>query len=236
MKQFKTVLMLAAIAAASFTFTSCDDDDPWRGPDRWTDWGWGDNGGGPGDDNQPQEDSRITEANLLAGDWSGEAQLSERDEDGNFNTYNFDINMVFVQDRTNAITGSGTEIDQVKKDGSVDQQTLKFTWSIADNNNIYITYTDSGSTYLLDANASEDGYGFHLGYEKGYENDTFYGYMLGTGSVKGDLMMINMERTSGTSRTRSVASSATTPSAKAFGTATARKPIAGGIEKLPTRR
>lgn len=232
MRNFKSFMMLAVIAAASFTFTSCDDDDPWRGPDYW------DNGGWRNDDNA-QEDSRIVEANLLSGDWIGTVKLQELDEDGNVSKYEFDANMIFYQDRRNAITGSGVEIDQATDENGLPvSQTLKFTWSIADNNNIYIKYNDSGSTYLLDANASKDGYGFHLGQEDGYKTDTFFGYMIGTGSVNGDLMYIDLERnTSSSSRVQSRSvDSASTVSFKAFGTETIRKPIDGTIKKLPPRR
>ena len=232
MRNFKSFMMLAAIAAASFSFTSCDDDDPWRGPNYW------DNGGWRHDDNS-QEDSRVVEANLLSGDWVGTVKLQELDENGNTNKYEFDANMIFYQDRKNAITGSGVEIDQATDENGLPvSQTLKFTWSIADNNNIYIKY-NSGSTYLLDANASEDGYGFHLGPEKGYNNDTFFGYMIGTGSVKGDLMYIDLERnTSSSARVKSRGVDSTSVvSSQAFGSAKSRKSIAGATSKgLPARR
>ena len=40
MKKMKSILMLMAIAAASFTFTSCDDD-PWDDGHYWhDDYGW----------------------------------------------------------------------------------------------------------------------------------------------------------------------------------------------------
>ena len=32
MKKFTSIMMLAAIVASSFTFASCDDDDPWDRP------------------------------------------------------------------------------------------------------------------------------------------------------------------------------------------------------------
>lgn len=173
---------------------------------------------------------------MLVGDWVGTVKLQELDENGNANNYQFDANMIFYQDRRNAITGNGVEIDKATdENGQPTSQTLKFTWSIADNNNIYIKYSDSGSTYLLDANASEDGYGFHLGPENGYRNDTFFGYMIGTGSVKGDLMYIDMERNTSSSRVKS-RSTETASTYGTFGLAKTRKPIEKTIKKLPPRR
>lgn len=53
MKRMKSLLMLAAIAVASLSIVSCDDD-PWDGPHSWRDdpygwygdygnWGWNNN-------------------------------------------------------------------------------------------------------------------------------------------------------------------------------------------------
>ena len=178
---------------------------------------------------------------MLVGDWMGTVKLQEQDGNGGTSLYEFNANMIFYQDRQNATTGSGVEIDQTTdENGSPVSQTLKFTWSIADNNNIYIKYNDSGSTYLLDANASEDGYGFHLGQEKGYQNDTFYGYMIGTGSVKGDLMYIDLERNSSSSarvKSRATDSANSTASAQTFGKTSSRKSLVGEVTKgLPARR
>lgn len=241
MKKFKSIMMLAAIAAASFTFTSCDDDYYYDDPYGWYDdynhgdWGWNDrdwNQGGQGSYN----DQLLEEAQTLAGDWYGKVKLSELTEDGNSrNNYVFDANMLFVQDNANATSGTGTEIDYAT-DGSDETSTLKFKWYIDNNGDIYIKYA-SGATYVMDYNASQ--YGFHLGQENGHQNDTFFGYMIGTGNVKGDLMEIDMERnTSSSARVKSrVADSTSVASAQSFGNTTSRKSIMSATRKgLPIRR
>lgn len=242
MRNFKSLMMLAVIAAASFTFTSCDDDDYYyRDPYGWYDdynhggWGWNDrdwNQGGQGS----QDDQLLLEAQTLAGDWYGKVQLSELADDGNSrNNYEFEANMLFVQDNVNSTSGTGTEIDYAT-DGSDATSTLKFKWYIDRNGDIYIKYT-SGSTYVMDLNASQ--YGFHLGQEDGRQNDTFFGYMIGTGNVKGDLMYIDLERnTSSSARVKSRAVDSTSVvSSQSFGSTQSRKSIAGVASKgLPARR
>lgn len=242
MKKLRGIWMLMAIAAASFTFTSCDDDDYyWHDPYGWYDdynhggWGWNDrdwNQGGQGS----QDNQLLLEAQTLVGDWYGKVQLSELAEDGSSrNNYEFEANMLFVQDNTNATSGTGTEIDYAT-DGSEATSTYKFKWYIDNNGDIYIKYA-SGSTYVMDLNASQ--YGFHLGQENGHQNDTFFGYMIGTGKVKGDLMYINLERnTSSSARVKSrVADSASVATSQSFGSTASRKSIAGATSKaLPARR
>ena len=243
MKKMKTFMMLAAIAAASLTFTSCDDDDYYYDdPYGWYDdynhggWGWNDhdwNQGGQGS----QQDNLLAEAQTLAGDWYGKVQLSELADDGNSrNNYEFEANMLFVQDNANATSGTGTEIDYAT-DGSDETNTLKFKWYIDRNGDIYIKYA-SGSTYVMDLNASQYGF-FHLGAEDGHQNDTFFGYMIGTGNVKGDLMYIDLERnTSSSARVKSrVADTTNAASAQTFGKNMSRKTIDGAVSKgLPKKR
>lgn len=242
MRNLKSFMMLAAIAAASFSFTSCDDDDyyyrdpyGWYGDYNHGDWGWNDrdwNQGGQGS----QDNQLLAEAQTLAGDWYGKVQLSELADDGNSRSnYEFEANMLFVQDNVNSTSGTGTEIDYAT-DGSDATSTLKFKWYIDRNGDIYIKYT-SGATYVMDLNASQ--YGFHLGAEDGHQNDTFYGYMIGTGNVKGDLMYIDLERnTSSSARVKSRgADSTSVVSSQAFGSTKSRKSIAGATSKgLPARR
>ncbi len=89
------------------------------------------------------------------------------------------------------------EIDEVHDNqGNVtDQQTLKFSWYIDNNGDIYLKYA-SGATFVLDAGASQ--YGFRLGVEKGNNYKTFYGYMIGTGKVKGDIIYFDLSEVSTT--------------------------------------
>lgn len=242
MKKFTSFLTVALMALMSLTFTSCDDDPYWHDHYGWYDdynhggWGWN-----QGDWNQGSQGSKdqdlLDEAQTLVGDWYGKVQLSELAEDGNSrNNYEFEANMIFYQDKDNAnsLSGSGIEVDYATDD-SGDAQTLKFSWYIDNNGDIYIKYT-SGTTYVMDAGASQ--YGFHLGEEQGKPNDTFYGYMIGTGIAKGDIMYIDLERnTSSSARILSrSASRADSTAASSFGGASGRTSMAGTIKKLPHRR
>lgn len=241
MKKMKKILMLMAVAVTSFTFTACDDD-PWDDDYYWhDDYGWYDdyNHGGWGWDqggwNQGAQGSQnprlLEEAQTLVGDWYGNVQLSELASDGNSrNNYQFDANMIFYQDKNNrnSLSGNGIEIDYAT-DGSDDQQTLKFSWYIDNNGDIYIKYA-SGATYVMDANASQ--YGFHLGPEQGKGDDTFFGYMIGIGMAKGDIIYIDLERNSSNGAR---ASRSSTSSGSSFGKGTSRTPIQGTVKSLPKR-
>jgi hypothetical protein len=57
-----------------------------------------------------------------------------------------------------------------------------------------VTSFGSGATFVLDAGASQ--YGFRLGVEKGNNYKTFYGYMIGTGKVKGDIIYFDLSEVS----------------------------------------
>lgn len=240
MKKMKKLLMLMAVAVTLFTFTACDDDpwddDYWHDDYYWYDdynhggWGWdqgGWNQGAQGSQNQ----RLLEEAQTLVGDWYGNVQLSELASDGNSrNNYQFEANMIFYQDKnnSNSLSGNGIEIDYAT-DGSDDQQTLKFSWYIDNNGDIYIKYA-SGATYVMDAKPSQ--YGFHLGPEQGKRYDTFFGYMIGIGMAKGDIIYIDLERNSSNGAR---ASRSSTSSGSSFGKGTSRTPIQGTVKSLPKR-
>lgn len=241
MKKMKKILMLMAVAVTSFTFTACDDD-PWDDDYYWHDdyywyddynhggWGWDQGGWNQGAQGSSNRDL-LEEAQTLVGDWNGNVQLSELASDGNSrNNYQFDANMIFYQDKnnSNSLSGNGIEIDYAT-DGSDDQQTLKFSWYIDNNGDIYIKYA-SGATYVMDAKPSQ--YGFHLGPEQGKRYDTFFGYMIGIGMAKGDIIYIDLERNSSNGAR---ASRSSTSSGSSFGKGTSRTPIQGTVKSLPKR-
>lgn len=242
---FKTFGVVVALAAASLSMTSCDDGphDPWHDQYGWYDnynhgdWGWNQddwNNGQEGDQGSSASSTLLEEAQTLVGTWQGTAQLSELADDGQSrNNYEFDTKMTFYQTgSSNSLSGSGYEIDTAT-DGSGDKQTLEFSWYIDNNGDIYIKYA-SGTTYVMDAGASQ--FGFHLGYEKGSTYDTFYGYMIGTGKAKGDIMYINLTRVS-TANSRAAASAdSVDENTSSFGGANGRtEGIANTVKKLPKR-
>ena len=64
----------------------------------------------------------------------------------------------------------------------------------------------SGATFVLDAGASQ--YGFHLGAEEGKNYNTFRGYMIGTGKVKGDIIYFDLSEVSTTGYAKKLTRSA----------------------------
>lgn len=158
--------------------------------------------------------------------------LSELAEDGQSrNNYSFIAEMTFYQagDKVNSLSGNGVEVDYAD-DGSYESQTLKFTWYIDKNGDIYIRY-NSGATYVMDLGSSQSG--FYLGEEKG--RDVFYGYMIGTGAAKGDVMQIDLERYDPSGARKKTRSAATDSVAPSFGKATGRAFMPHAIKKLPRR-
>lgn len=223
--------MWMAIAAASFSFTSCDDDDYWYDDYNHGGWNQGDWNNGS---NGSQDDYLLSEAQTLTGDWRGSVMLSELAEDGQSrNNYSFNAEMTFYQagDKVNSLSGDGIEQDYIEETGET--QTLKFTWYIDKNGDIYIRYNDSGATYVMDAGAKQ--YGFHLGQEDGKIVDVFYGYMIGTGAAKGDVMQIDLERYDPSGARKKTRSASTDSVAPSFGKATGRAFMPHTIKKLPRR-
>lgn len=88
----KSLLMLAAIAVASLSIVSCDDD-PWDDPySHWHGWGDGYN----------QEETTIyDEADALCGEWYGPVEYTYRDGDG-YSIAQFYANMRFARYNTNS--------------------------------------------------------------------------------------------------------------------------------------
>lgn len=204
MKKFRSLWMMAVMAVASFTLVSCDDSwhdpDPWRDPYGWyTDYdnrNWNNNYWGAGSQGS-QNNNLIALAQMLTGEWYGEVTYSYLNADGQSRTTEkFYANMKFFQyaNSKDALSGEGRETDYIyNEDGSVkDQQTLDFSWYVADNMDLYIKYKDKGSTYVMDYGSSQAGW--HVGEEEGYNVDTFYGYMIGTGKVRGDILYIDLLR------------------------------------------
>lgn len=231
MKKFNRIWMWMAIAAASFSFTSCDDDDYWYDDYNHGGWGWNQGDWNNGS-NGSQDDNLLSEAQTLIGDWRGSVMLSELAADGQSrDNYSFNAEMTFYQtgNKVNTLCGDGIEQDYIEETGET--KTLKFTWYIDKNGDIYIRYNDTGTTYVMDAGAKQ--YGFYLGDEKG--QDVFYGYMIGTGKAKGDVMQIDLVRYDPSGVRKKTRSAATDSVAPSFGKATGRAFMPHAIKKLPRR-
>ena len=230
MKKITRILTVLAVAALPFAFTSCDDDDYWYG-DSYPWWyNYHEDGGRWGYDNDYNDDNNqgntlVDEAQVLNGEWNG-TMVYTNGSDGTTNQ--FYATMTFVQNNSNAIKGTGTEYDYYRNDdGSVgNSQTLHFTWYIDNNGDIYVKY-DSGSTFVMDMNASQ--HGFYLDEATG----VFRGYMIGTNNS--DLIYFEFTRqTSGAKSSKG--QKAVSPKTTTFGANVIDRISLTGKMSLPGRR
>lgn len=247
MKKVYSLLTMAVIVAMSLTMASCDGDDYWYDPygwyDHYDDWGWSNNDWNNGWQGGSQNSYLVAEARLLTGEWYGPVTYSVLSNDGQSReTYEFYADMKFFQYAysRDALSGEGTEEDYVyNDDGSVaDQQHLEFSWYIDDNSDIYIKYKNSGATFVMDYGSSQAG--FFLGRKEGSNVDSFFGYMIGTGSSKGDVIYIDLKRVNQTSQAKafgsSKASEKTVKSSSSFGMGATIKPLKADSSRLNNRR
>lgn len=234
MKKIFTFLAAALIVAAPTLFTSCDDDPWWYddGEPWWYDYddgdyGWNDNyynnGGNDNDGSYA-----YNEAEVLQGEWDGTMVYTNGD---NGQRSSFYANMTFVRNNSDAIKGTGTEIDYtLDSNGKIDQQNdpMKFNWYIDEQSgDIYIKYTntDNKSTFVMDASASQHGFSLNEG------AGSFSGYMLGTNN--NDMIYIDLKRVQ--NREAKSLTRATTSTPRFFGSSTVT-PVAFGKQSLTTRR
>lgn len=132
----------------------------------------------------------LVEAQTLTGEWDGNMTLEYTDDTTHQRKRNsFRANMKFFQynSSTDSRQGNGVEVDT---DAQGNTQTLAFSWKVLDNGNIEIKYTKTGTIFILDANAANDG--FHLGYESAKGYDTFYGTARSTNTT--DVMRFDLAR------------------------------------------
>ena len=229
MKKITRILTVLAVAALPFAFTSCDDDyDYWYGDTYpwWYNyhedggrWDYGDN------NNDNPGNTLVDEAQVLNGEWNGTMVYTNG---SNGTTDKFYATMTFVQNNSNAIKGTGTEYDYYRNaDGSVgNSQTLHFSWYINNNGDIYVKY-DSGSTFVMDMNASQ--HGFYLDEATGI----FRGYMIGTNNS--DLRQFDFTRqTSGAKGSKGL--KAVSPKTTTFGADVVDRISLTGKMSLPGRR
>ncbi len=239
MKKSRFMVTLAVIAAMSSTLTGCDDhwehhgwNDPYGWYDEYRGDGWNDNSWNNGS-HDSQNNTLTDMAQTLCGEWEGMMTYSYLNDDNESRTTEkFGTNMKFFQynNSQNALSGNGVETDyELDSSGNATgtTKTLEFSWYIESNGDIYIKYTNSGATFVMDYGSSQ--VGFHLGTESGKNADTFYGYMIGTGSVQGDVIYIDLSRINQTT-SRAFSSS------ESFGKGASCKPIEGTAGKLNNRR
>lgn len=225
--------MAAIVLMSAPAFLASCDDDPWydKGPGMMIpgDGGPGDGGrqdggdGQQGDDGGNESTGAQGEAEVLQGEWDGTMEYFYSDGG---ETSKFYANMTFVRNSSDAVKGTGTEIDYTLDSLGVvaDTQTLKFNWSIDETNgNITIQYlTDNGLTFVMDASATE--HGFKINEKDG----TFYGYMIGTNTR--DMIYIDLRRV-----TNNTAKQTRAAEARMFGKGTGQH-TATGVSRLDGRR
>ncbi|MBQ6210266.1 MAG: hypothetical protein IJK42_10945 [Prevotella sp.] len=171
MKRFTLFALLAIFTVAPLILTGCDDD-PWYDNYNWRNRNWygrNDQGGNQGQGNSSIED----EGACLVGTWVGQMVYTYPDDKGNIGQAQFDAEMIFKLNSNNVYTeGVGTEIDRAGND----TQTLSFTWYIDRYGNIYVRYSDTGKTFMLDVESTTKG--FYL------DDSQFNGYMVAQKDVE----------------------------------------------------
>ena len=137
-----------------------------------------------------QVNKLVEEAQTLTGEWDGNMTVEYTDDATHQRKSNsFRANMKFFQynSSANSLQGNGVEVDT---DAQGNTQTLAFSWRVLDNGSIEIKYSKSGTIFILDANAVNDG--FHVGYESAKGYDTFYGVARSTNTT--DVMRFDLAR------------------------------------------
>lgn len=137
-----------------------------------------------------QVNGLISEAQTLTGEWDGNMTVEyTEDATQQRKSDSFKANMKFFQynSSANSLQGNGVEVDT---DAQGKTKTLSFSWKVLDNGNIEIKYSKTGTIFILDINATNDG--FHLGYDETKGYDTFYGVACSTNTT--DVMRFDLAR------------------------------------------
>ena len=137
-----------------------------------------------------QVNGLISEAQTLTGEWDGNMTVEyTEDATQQRKSDSFKANMKFFQynSSANSLQGNGVEVDT---DAQGKTKTLSFSWKVLDNENIEIKYSKTGTIFILDINATNDG--FHLGYDETKGYDTFYGVARSTNTT--DVMRFDLAR------------------------------------------
>lgn len=137
-----------------------------------------------------QVNGLISEAQTLTGEWDGNMTVEyTEDATQQRKSDSFKANMKFFQynSSANSLQGNGVEVDT---DVQGKTKTLSFSWKVLDNGNIEIKYSKTGTIFILDINATNDG--FHLGYDETKGYDTFYGVARSTNTT--DVMRFDLAR------------------------------------------
>ena len=137
-----------------------------------------------------QVNGLISEAQTLTGEWDGNMTVEyTEDATQQRKSDSFKANMKFFQynSSANSLQGNGVEVDT---DAQGKTKTLSFSWKVLDNGNIEIKYSKTETIFILDINATNDG--FHLGYDETKGYDTFYGVARSTNTT--DVMRFDLAR------------------------------------------
>lgn len=180
-------LMAAALVMAAPTLLTSCDDDPFY-DNYYDNWGWNDDyyDGSSSWYDENNGNTLDDEADVLQGEWDGKMAYTNSD---NGEVDYFNANMTFVRNSSDALKGTGTEVDyHTDNNGKVtDRQTLKFNWYISNNGNIHVKYlTQNQTAFVMDASASKRG--FSLNERTG----RFSGFMIGTNTK--DMIQFDLYR------------------------------------------
>lgn len=231
MKKIYNLLTVLAIAALSFSVSSCYDD-PWYdwnyGYSYWDydygyhDYGWNQDYNGYYHQNDQSEAYDLADA--LLGEWEGDVTYQYTDENKNLAQATFKALFKFEQfsGSGTSLSGTGTETDY---DDEGNTQTLQFAWYVDEQtSDIYIRYADTGKTFVMDIDSEYRG--FFLDTGKGI----FYGYAFGTNTT--DMLYLDLQRPSSM-----MAKGSSAANQKSFGSKTvAKASVDGPVQKKLMKR
>lgn len=234
MKKIHNLLTVLAIAAVSLAVTSCYDS--WR--DRYYtywDYDYGYHGRSwdynrdsyyhPGNYSDYNEAYDLADA--LRGEWEGFVTYQYTDDDNQKAQVEFGAKFRFDQfsGTGTSLSGTGVETDY---DNEGNTQTLQFAWYVDEQtSDIYIRYTETGKTFVMDIDS--ENYGFFLDTGKGI----FYGYAFGTNTT--DMLFLDLQRPQSLKAKADGAGSAAND--KQFGSKTvAKAPVSGPVQKKLLKR
>ena len=240
MRTIKSFIAAGLLLAVPVVFSSCYsdpwyDDDPWYGTNepwwyeyntgdtyRWSDYNYNNNSYSSGQ-------SVLDEAEVLTGEWDGTMVYTNGDT-GKKNRFN--VNITFVRNSSNAIKGTGTEIDYLTdSQGNVtaQNQPLKFNWYINERTgDIHVKYlTQNGTTFVMDHSARTHGV-----YLDG-RNGAFNGYMVGTNNP--DMIQFDLRRVTNNNAKAAPFTKAEQKPSIVIGENIIEK-VRGGSWNLPTRK
>lgn len=150
MKNFRSYLTISLILAATGLFVSCDEPYTYWDDDYY--YGGGSHYWGPGDDDHggqgghDETNDLVLMAQYLHAHWLGNLTAHYKDENGKMVSDQFQVEIEFDQENSQATYGRGNELSYVNGELF---KTRPFSWKIDNNGNISMNYDDGVKMNIL---------------------------------------------------------------------------------------